>query len=61
MFLQKKANSQIDELITQKVMHEYLLYTSIENHDPDVQAHTSKYFHHFKEDFVDKQAVEEIP
>lgn len=61
MFKKQQENGTVDSLITQKLMHEYRLYQSIKNHDPAVQAHTSKYFHQFKEDFVDKQNVEEIP
>lgn len=61
MFKKQQENGTVGSLITQKLMHEYRLYQSIKNHDPDVQAHTSKYFRQFKKDFVDKQAVEEIP
>ncbi len=58
MFKKQQENGTVDSLITQKLMHEYRLYQSIKNHDPDVQAHTSKYFRQFKENFVDNQAVE---
>jgi hypothetical protein len=60
MFKKQQENGTVGSLMTQKLMHEYRLYQSIKNHDPAVQAHTSKYFRQFKEDFVDKQAVEEI-
>jgi hypothetical protein len=57
MFLDKKEKGTVDDLITQKVMHEHLLYTSIENHDDDVQKITSKYFHKFKENFEEQKGV----